>query len=581
MILADVDRVTVTRPERDLFRDVSFTLSTGDRLGVLGINGVGKSTLLQVVTGGLEPESGIVRTGRNVQTAVLNQRPELGIGTVREAIGDGWEADSILERLGMGGFVDRPVSELSGGQAKRVALAIALLTDADLLVLDEPTNHLDIDAIVWLEKRLRTFRGGLVLVTHDRLLLDRLSNRILSLTRNGWHLTDGGYQAHLQAEAERQAKAVQDERSRKTLARQELQWLQRGARARRRKPKSRIAEATAIIEGAPRTSTARADPLGLDSFGTPRLGDKVIDLTGVGFVFPGADPLFVGTDLSIGPGDRIGVVGPNGAGKSTLLDIISGSRQPTEGSLATGSTVVLGYFDQAGRDLDPTLRVRELIAGPDGQLTTPQQQLLERFWFDRDAQQALVSTLSGGERRRLELLLVLASQPNVLLLDEPTNDLDLDTLRSLESFLDEWSGTLVAVSHDRVFLERATDVAIAVVGGKVRRLAGGATVWADTSPVGAPSSGKNQPRTDSGERGSVERSPRQRSPSTLRRLVAEVERQMRQLEARRSEAEVLLADVDTGHGALGELGREMAAIQADLDSAEEHWLELSAELEQR
>ncbi|NOX30423.1 MAG: ABC-F family ATP-binding cassette domain-containing protein, partial [Actinobacteria bacterium] len=328
-------------------------------------------------------------------------------------------------------------------------------------------------------------------------------------------------------------------------------------------------------------STARADPLGLDSFGTPRLGDKVIDLTGVGFAFPGADPLFVDTDLSIGPGDRIGVVGPNGAGKSTLLDIISGHRQPTEGSLATGSTVVLGYFDQAGRDLDPTLRVRELIAGPDGQLTTTQQQLLERFWFDRDAQQAFVSTLSGGERRRLELLLVLASQPNVLLLDEPTNDLDLDTLRSLESFLDEWSGTLIAVSHDRVFLERATDVAIAVIGGEVRRLAGGATVWAEASPVSARSTDQNQPSTNSGDRRSPEGNPKQRSPSTLRRLVAEVEKQMRQLEERRRGAEVLLADVDTGHDTLGKLGREMAAIQADLDSAEEQWLELSAELEQR
>jgi ABC transport system ATP-binding/permease protein len=579
MILADVDGVSVTRPERDLFRDVSFTLSTGDRLGVLGINGVGKSTLLRVLTGTHAPETGMVRRGRDVRMAVLDQRPELGDGTARDAVGDDWEAEAILERLGMGAFIDRPVASLSGGQAKRVALARALLTESDLLVLDEPTNHLDIDAIEWLERRLQTYRGGLVLVTHDRLLLDRLSSRILLLTRDGWHLDDGGYQAHLDAEAEREIKAEKDERSRRTLARQELAWLQRGAKARRRKPKSRIAGATAIIEGGPKLSTARSEALGLDSFGTPRLGDLVIDLKGVGFAYPGAEPLFMDTDLSIGPGDRLGVVGPNGAGKSTLLDVISGRATPTSGDVTTGTTVVLGYFDQLGRDLDPNKRVRELIAGDGGQLNVVQQQLLERFWFDRDAQQALVGTLSGGERRRLELLLVLASQPNVLLLDEPTNDLDLDTLRALESFLDDWSGTLIAVSHDRVFLERATDVAVAVVDGAVHRLGTGETVWQipakGTSARPAGASGAAQPSTSAAD------GTKKRSPSTIRRLIGQVETTMAKLERAKSALEVDLVAAGSDHVQLASIGADIASVQADIDAAEEQWLELSTELDDR
>ncbi len=575
MILVDVDGVTATRPERDLFRDLSFTLSSGDRLGILGINGVGKSTLLNVVTGELEPESGSVRRGRDVRLARLDQRPDLGDGTVREAVGEGWEAAAILERLGMGEFVDRQVASLSGGQAKRVALARALLTESDLLVLDEPTNHLDIDAIEWLERRLLDHRGGVVLVTHDRLLLDRLCTRVLSLTRDGWHLDEGGYQAHLDAEAEREEQAAKNERSRRTLARQELAWLRRGPTARRRKPRSRLATAKAILDGGPEVQTARGGALALDDFGTPRLGDQVVDIEGVEFGH-GADALLSGVDLSIGPGDRIGVVGPNGAGKSTLLDLVAGRLVPRSGSVRIGSTVSLGYFDQLGRDLDPERRVRQLLAGDDGQLSMPQQQLLERFWFDRDAQQAAVGSLSGGERRRLELLLVLAERPNVILLDEPTNDLDLDTLRALEGFLDDWSGSLVAVSHDRVFLERVADVVIAVGDGVVERLRSGDAVWQRARRSATPA---KEAKSSSGETPSRQRGGR--SPSTLRRLIAAEERSMAALEARRDELVEQLAAAGTDHAAIASIGAEVETVTSELAEVEERWLELSTELEDR
>ena len=584
MILVDVDEVTMTRPDRDLFRDVRFTVSSGDRLGLLGVNGVGKSTLLEVLVGRTSPEHGGVRRGRGVSVAMLDQRPEFEESTVRAAVGDGWEAASILDKLGMGDHFESNIDALSGGQRKRVALARALLAEVDLLVLDEPTNHLDIEAIEWLEQRLAKHRGGLVIVTHDRQMLDRVTTRLLELDTSGWFLTDGGYQRHLELAAEREDKADRDEASRKILARQELAWISRGARARRRKPKARITQAKAVINGPAPTSSLRDESLGLDSFSSSRLGDRVIDLDGVSFAHRGADggpgsgELFSGFDLSVEPGARLGVIGPNGAGKSTLLDLMAGRRVPDDGHVSRGSTVRLGYFDQIGSELDPNLRVRETLTGDDGKLSVEQSKLLERFWFDRDAQQALVATLSGGERRRLELLMVLSASPNVLLLDEPTNDLDLDTLRALEDFLDEWHGALVVVSHDRVFLEKTVEHVVAVRGGAAVRLAGGEAVWqaarAHARSSDEPSSG-TRPATQSA---SSDASKKRRSPSTLRRLIDKAEATIAELTMQRDAVqERLLATTD--HTQLATVGEEFAAIEARLAMAEEDWLGLSTELE--
>ncbi|HKY67203.1 MAG TPA: ABC-F family ATP-binding cassette domain-containing protein, partial [Acidimicrobiales bacterium] len=478
MILVDAQGVAMSRPGKPLFSDLSLTLSSGDRLAVVGINGGGKSTLLGVLAGTVTPDAGVVRRGRGARVVTLDQMAVLPAGSVRAAVGGGWEGDAVLDRLGLADLVDSDVARLSGGQAKRVALARALVglgegTDDDLLILDEPTNHLDLDSIVWLEERLARFAGGLVLVTHDRHVLDRVTTRIVELDRGTAHVHDGGYASYLDARAERAEREASTERKRRNLARAELAWLRRGAPARTRKPKAHIASARAVVDGRG-PAPDRADELPLaDLVQMPRLGDAVIELHDVSDGF-GDDLLFEDLDLGLEPGERLGVVGVNGSGKSTLLDLLAGRRRPRAGEVRVGSTVRVGYYDQRGVDLPPDARVRELVAGPTRQPDWTDAALLERLWFGTDAQWAPVRLLSGGERRRLQLALVLRQGPNVLLLDEPTNDLDLDTLRALEDLLDAWPGTLVVVSHDRAFLERTVeDVVVVERGARVGRVPGG------------------------------------------------------------------------------------------------------------
>jgi ABC transport system ATP-binding/permease protein len=574
VILVDLERVSAARPGRPLFTDLSLTLQTGDRLGVVGLNGTGKSTLLRVLAGHAEPEAGTVRTGRDVRIGFLEQRPELPPGTVRQAVGDQWEAAAVLEHLGMGALHEADVATLSGGQAKRVALARLLVEESDLLILDEPTNHLDIEAIAWLEERLARHRGGLVLVTHDRHVLDRVTTRVLELDRGTGYVHEGGYSTYLEARAEREERAATAEAVRRNLATRELAWLRRGAPARTRKPKARIAAATAVVEGRPQAA-ARGGELDLH-FGTPRLGDKVVELHGVGHRWDDGPLLFDGLDLLLDPGERLGVVGPNGSGKSTLLEIIAGRLAPTHGRVETGPTVQLGVYDQTGAELDPTQRVRDAVSHPHP--PTPEHGvLLDRFWFDRDAQFAPIGTLSGGERRRLQLLLVLARRPNVLLLDEPTNDLDLDTLRVLEDFLEDWPGALVTVSHDRAFLERTVEDALVLDGrGGVGRAPGGYAAWEAARrlrPVEAPAAASTPkaPR---------EPKPRKvRSASTLERLGRLAEREVADLERRRDALADDLAAAGSDHVALARIGGELATVQHELAVAEERWLALLEEAE--
>ena len=604
-ILVDLERVTARRPDRPLFESLSLTVSTGDRLGVVGVNGTGKSTLLRVLAGAAEAESGTVRRARGLRVGFLDQQPVLPPGSVRAAVGSGWEAAEILERLGMGGLADADVATLSGGEAKRVALARVLVAEVDLLILDEPTNHLDIDAVAWLEARLAAFRGGLVLVTHDRHVLDRVTTRMLELDRGLGYVHDGGYASYLDARAARVEREAGTEAVRRNLARAELAWLRRGAPARTRKPKARIAAAKAIVEGGPAAPAGGAAPIDLGPGGptgwsgggagkptpTPRLGDKVITLHGGGHRF-GADPapwLFRGLDVDLEPGGRLAVVGPNGSGKTTLLDILAGRLTPTEGRVETAGTVVLSYYDQTGRDLDPGQRVREAVAGKAAQPGWEQVRLMERFRFDSDLQWATIGTLSGGERRRLQLLLALTAFPNVLLLDEPTNDLDLDTLRALEDFLETWPGSLVIVSHDRALLERTAEEALILDGhGGAAHAPGGYAQYEEArrrraetpepraAPTrAAPSVGKatTPPTTPS-----VPTERKQRSPSTLRRLIGLAEAEMEQAAAERDGLLADLAAAGNDHVALARIAETLAAAEARLTAAEERWLELSDEL---
>jgi ABC transport system ATP-binding/permease protein len=594
VILVDLERVTARRPDRPLFESLSLTVSTGDRLGVVGVNGTGKSTLLRVLAGAAEPESGTVRRGRGVRVGFLDQQPVLPPGSVRAAVGSGWEAAEILERLGMGGLADADVATLSGGEAKRVALARVLVTEVDLLILDEPTNHLDIDAVAWLEARLAGFRGGLVLVTHDRHVLDRVTTRMLELDRGRAFLHDGGYASYLDARAARAEREAGAEAVRRNLARAELAWLRRGAPARTRKPKARIAAATAIVEGSAAgggRTPPPVPPMELKATPTPRLGDKVVTAHGLGHRF-GDDAawLFRGLDVDLEPGGRLAVVGPNGSGKTTLLDILAGRLAPAEGRVETAGTVVLAYHDQTGRDLDPGQRVRATVAGNAAEPSWEQVRLMERFRFDSDLQWATIGTLSGGERRRLQLLLALTIFPNVLLLDEPTNDLDLDTLRALEDFLETWPGSLVVVSHDRALLERTAEEAVVLDGhGGAAFAPGGYAQYekvrrrrAETpAPRSTPTRRATPAVGASPAAGTAAAAPpakKPRSPSTLRRLIGLAEAEIDKATAGRDGLLADLAAAGSDHVALARIAGELAAAEARLSAAEERWLELSEEL---
>ena len=596
MILVDVAGVAVSRPGKPLFDQLSVTVSSGDRLGVVGINGGGKSTLLKVLAGTREPEAGTVRRGRAARVSVLDQDAPLPPGTVADAVGAGWEAASILERLGMGGALDVSVATLSGGQVKRVSLARALLAvggprghadEGDLLILDEPTNHLDLDGIAWLEEWLARFPGGLVLVTHDRHVLDRVTTSVLELDRGKAYVHTGGYQSWLDARAERAQRSEGAETKRRNLARSELAWLRRGAPARTSKPQARVAAATALVWARPEAAARTGDlPLHFD---TPRLGDQVVELHGVGDGY-GDGWLFRGLDLALDPRERLGIVGPNGAGKSTLVEVLAGRRLPKEGQVVHGSTVRLAVYDQAGASLDLTQRVREAVAGPRPPDWTDAR-LLEAFWFEDDAQWAPIGLLSGGERRRVQLLLALAQKPNVLVLDEPTNDLDLDTLRALEDFLDDWPGALVVISHDRAFLERTVaDVLVLDGAGGAGRRPGGYGAWdaerrargsgraapsvtaAAARPSAVGSSTVRPPKTKAG-----------RSHATLRALLKDTEKDLARLDRARARLEGAVASAATAndHAALAPLGAELSVVQTDVAAAEERWLAVSEELESR
>jgi len=590
VVLVDAQGLKASRPNRPLFVDLDVTVSDGDRIGVVGLNGCGKSTLLRMLAGEISPESGEVRRGRGLRLGFLGQNTTLPPGTIREAIGAGWQGEAMLDRLGMAALIDARTDELSGGQLKRVALATLLAGEYDLLILDEPTNHLDLDAISFLEERLAAFAGGLILVTHDRHVLDRVTNKVLEIDRGKTYMhvprganAGSGYAAYLDARAEREEQAVSDEQTRRVLARKELAWLRRGAPARSTKPKARIASATAIVEGR-KQAAARTGDLGL-SMGTARLGSKAIELHDISFRWPGSD-----TDLLkpfshiLEPGDRLGIMGANGSGKSTLLDILAGRREPTSGSIERGSTVVVGYYDQLGRALNPDQRVREAVAGPTKpEPTLADKQLMERFWFDGDAQYAPIYTLSGGERRRLQLLLTLVDQPNVLMLDEPTNDLDLDTLRALEDFLEDWPGALIVVSHDRSFVDRTIEEVLALDGhGGASLVRGGVAGWMASRTPNADGKPHQKAATlSSARRQSVDavaanRPTSTRSPSTLRRLVGQAERSLSAATKRRDELVVALSRAGTDHR---QVGFDLAAAQAAMDAAEEQWLTLAHEAE--
>ncbi len=556
-ILIDLEHVVLNGAERAILGDLTLTVSSGDKIGVVGINGVGKTTLLRIVAGSLAPDAGQIRRSRDVRVSYLEQIPTLPRGTVREALGSGWKVEAALDRLGMLEAFDSDTSALSGGQLKRVALARAFIEPSDALILDEPTNHLDLGAIRWLEQQILAYAGAVVMVSHDRYLLDEVTNRMVEIDRGATYLHSGGYKKLLEAQAEREAAAATAEQVRRNLARTELAWLRRGAKARSTKPQARVNAAQKLLATRPQAA-ARSDSIGFDK-GTRRLGTSVIKAHHVSFSYDVDHHVLHDVNLELGPGERVGIVGANGSGKSTLVGLLAHRLLPSTGTVKTGPTVVLSYLDQGGGTFDEEATVQELVAGPQGVPGSLEDvALMKRFWFTGALPMTKAKDLSGGERRRLQLLLALSTRPNVLFLDEPTNDLDLETIRLLEEFLSRWPGTLVVVSHDRTFLSRATDRLLEVTDGTIVDVPGGIDAWvARASTTGAA---LKIPEVDVGA------APRGRQ-------LRDAEKEMARLERRKATlTKKLLAS--TEHTDQSRLGAELNGVQSALSAAEEHWLSL-------
>ncbi|MBS5145073.1 MAG: ABC-F family ATP-binding cassette domain-containing protein [Butyricicoccus pullicaecorum] len=468
---------------KQLIRDASLYVDTGDKVGIIGINGTGKSTLLRLLAQVEEPDSGTVQVFPNVQISYMPQNADMNErATVLEQVFLGlsqeyreiaaYEARTMLNRLGITDY-DKKIGELSGGQRKRVALATALIHPADVLILDEPTNHLDMEMAAWLEDYLRRFAGGMILITHDRYFLDRVVNRIAELENGRLHSYETNYAGYLEYKAERMEMESASERKRQSVLRREYQWIMRGARARGTKSRDRIAryEALRAQEAPAQTENIRISAL------SERMGRKTIELEHVCKVY-GSQTVIADFSYHLTRDDRIGVVGVNGAGKSTLLNLIAGRIQPDSGTVSQGQTIRIGMFSQEGRELDPEMRVIDFIREISNSIQTVEgtlsaSQMLERFLFSGDLQHQKIGKLSGGEKRRVYLLSILMEAPNVLLLDEPTNDLDIETLMILEDYLTDFPGIVIAVSHDRYFLDKMARTIFEVCkGGQVRQYTG-------------------------------------------------------------------------------------------------------------
>ena len=600
--LVNLESVSKAFGERPLLSGVSLGIAEGERIGIVGRNGAGKSTLLQVMAG-LEPaDAGRVAVTAGTHVAVVSQADPLpGDLTIADAVVPGrdvheWAGDPQIREVltGLLGSFDeaslaRTVGTLSGGERRRVQLAKALVSDADLLLLDEPTNHLDVEVVAWLAAHLKARRMAVVVVTHDRWFLDEICDRTWEVVGGSVEEYDGGYSAYVLAKAERARQAAASEARRQNLLRKELAWLRRGAPARTSKPKFRIDAANELIEGEP----PPRDGVELLSFAGARLGKTVIELHDASVSVPGADGnprvLLDRITVDIGPGERLGLLGPNGAGKTSLLRVLLGQAQPSAGRIVIGSTVKPAYLSQHLDELDPTMRVLQAVEdvamrvdlGKGRELSA--SQLCERLGFGSDGQWTPVPDLSGGERRRLQLTRLLMSGPNVLVLDEPTNDFDVETLAALEDLLDGFAGTLIVVSHDRYFLERTCDAFIAVMGDqRLTPLVRGIDEYlerrtqpaprdasASTSPS-APAAGSAATSAAVAKGGAAERE--------LRKELQRLERAIGKADERIARIHAELAASATDFTRVSELDAELRALEADKDALEIAWLETSEAL---
>lgn len=632
MNLLTIEHLAKQLGERPLFEDANLMINEGDRIGLIGVNGSGKSTLLRLVAGLETPDAGSVQMAGGKKVEYLPQEPELDDGmTVLATIfassspqmqllaayeeasaalqaepnnrahqerltaltaemerTDGWTAEAnakaILTRLGIPHF-STLVGTLSGGQRKRVALARALIDRADLLILDEPTNHIDADTVAWLENYLAITPGALLMVTHDRYFLDRVVNRIVELDRRQLVSYTGNYADYLTARADRQQHLAEAEQKRRKLLMRELEWVRRAPSARGTKQKARKQRVEELLQirfdsGEERVALALA---------SRRLGSQVLHAEGLVKAFDGKR-VVDGLDLTLEPGDRIGIVGPNGAGKSTLLDLLAGRIEPDAGTVQWGETVQVGYYDQRSADLDESQRIIEFVNNEAPLILTKEgerveaAQMLEWFLFPRPMQYARIASLSGGERRRLYLLRTLIHQPNVLILDEPTNDLDIQTLTVLEQFLDHFNGCVIVVSHDRYFLDRTVDFLLAMEEGKLGPRYPTPYTTFERLHQEAQTPAPNAP-TAASANGAAVRSPRSDAPRKLtwkeQREVEALEERIATLEQTKTDLTEAMNHCGDDYTRLQSLAEQVEAASAELEQAMERWFELAEIVEQR
>ncbi|MER7697132.1 MULTISPECIES: ABC-F family ATP-binding cassette domain-containing protein [unclassified Streptomyces] len=597
--LVNVEQVSKVYGTRALLDGVSLGVSEGDRIGVVGRNGDGKTTLIRMLAKLEDADSGRVTHNGGLRLGVLTQHDSLDPAkTIRqEVIGDladhEWAGSAkirdvltgLFGGLALPGFehgLDTVIAPLSGGERRRIALAKLLIDEQDLIVLDEPTNHLDVEGISWLAGHLRTRRSALVCVTHDRWFLDQVCTRMWDVQRGSVHEYEGGYSDYVFARAERERIAATEESKRQNLMRKELAWLRRGAPARTSKPRYRIEAANELIADVP----PPRDTSELMKFANARLGKTVFDLEDV-TVQAGPKTLLTHLTWQLGPGDRIGLVGVNGAGKTSLLRALTeaartqGEEQPAAGKVVVGKTVRLAYLSQEVSELNPNLRVLEAVQqvrdrvdlGKGREMTAGQ--LCEQFGFTKEKQWTPVGDLSGGERRRLQILRLLMDEPNVLFLDEPTNDLDIETLTQLEDLLDGWPGSMIVISHDRFFIERTTDRVMALLGDRaLRMLPRGIDEYLERrqrmEEESTPSAAA--PRSASAAAAPAVSSQASRA---AKKELQKVERQLDKLSTRETKLHAQIAENATDFEKVAGLDAELRELVTERDELEMRWLELA------
>ncbi|MEO8095775.1 MAG: ABC-F family ATP-binding cassette domain-containing protein [Pseudolysinimonas sp.] len=588
------EAIALEYPTKVVFERVTIGIDEGARIGVVGRNGDGKSTLLRLLAGRIQPDSGRVTRRGGVTIGMLDQSDELpDASTVAELVVDGraeheWAGDARIRDViaGLVGDIqwDATIGDLSGGQRRRVALAALLTHDWDVIFLDEPTNHLDVEGVAWLaqhlKKRWPANQGGLVVVTHDRWFLDEVSTDTWEVHDGIVEPFEGGYAAYILQRVERDRQATASEGRRQNLLRKELAWLRRGAPARSTKPKFRMDAAAALIANEPPVR----DSVSLSQLAVARLGKDVVDLLDTSVSYAGVEVLHP-LEWRIAPGERTGILGVNGAGKSTLLGLVAGTVEPTTGRVKRGKTVKIAVLDQRLAELDDIahLRVSAVIADQraayvSGGVELSPGQLLERLGFSSAQLSTPVKDLSGGQKRRLQLLLILLEEPNVLILDEPTNDLDTDMLAAMEDLLDSWPGTLLVVSHDRYLIERVTDQQYAILDGRLRHLPGGVEEYLKlrAGRVGGGVAGSRPDQAGykkpAGLQGAAKREAEKEVAAADRRLA-------KLADSIRAKHDEFAAHDQGDYAGLGKLQTELAALESDAAALEERWLALSEALE--